>query len=96
MRPEVWALDLPLRLRELSCVPVIVLTARGEEIDRVLGLKLGADNFVATPFAPRGLVARVRVLLRCAGPDAEAAAGSLSRRIAFAGWILDIAWRELV
>ena len=96
MLPGVSGLDLLRRLRERSRMPVIMLTARGEEMDRVLGLELGADDYVAKPFAARELVARVRALLRRAGPDSEAAAGPLSRRIAFAGWILDTARRELV
>jgi len=93
MLPGVSGLDLLRRLRERSRMPVIMLTARGEEMDRVLGLELGADDYVAKPFAPRELVARVRALLRRAGP--EAAVDPLSRRIAFAGWILDTARREL-
>ncbi len=87
-------LDLFRRLRERSRVPVLMLTACGEEMDRVPGLELGADDYVANPFAPRELVARVRALLRRAAP-AEAQADPRSRRLAFAGWVLDTARREL-
>lgn len=95
MLPGASGLDLLRRLREGgSRIPVMMLTARGEEMDRVLGLELGADDYVAKPFAPREVVARVRALLRRAAP-AEAAPNPRSRRIAFAGWMLDTARREL-
>ena len=95
MLPGASGLDLLRRLRERgSRLPVLMLTARGEEMDRVLGLELGADDYVAKPFAPRELVARVRALLRRAAP-AEVAPDPRSRRISFAGWTLDTARREL-
>ena len=72
--------------------PVILLTAMAEEADRVLGLELGADDYVVKPFAPRELLARVRAVLRRApGPPATVAAG----RRRFAGWTLDPAARTL-
>jgi len=96
MLPGASGLDLLRRLRERgSRIPVMMLTARGEELDRVLGLELGADDYVAKPFAPRELVARVRALLRRAAP-AEARPDPRSRRVAFAGWVLDTARRELL
>jgi two-component system OmpR family response regulator len=95
MLPGTSGLDLLRRLRERGRVPVMMLTARGEEMDRVLGLELGADDYVAKPFAPRELVARVRALLRRAAP-ADAAPDPRSRRITFAGWVLDTARRELL
>lgn len=95
MLPGTSGLDLLRRLRERSRVPVLMLTARGEEMDRVLGLELGADDYVAKPFAPRELVARVRALLRRAAP-AGAEPDPRSRRLAFAGWTLDTARRELI
>jgi DNA-binding response OmpR family regulator len=65
MLPEVDGLEVCRRLRQQGCTtPVLMLTARGDEIDRVLGLELGADDYVAKPFSPRELVARVRSLLR--------------------------------
>ncbi|WP_051213460.1 response regulator [Rubritepida flocculans] len=94
MLPGTSGLDLLRRLRERSRTPVMMLTARGEEMDRVLGLELGADDYVAKPFAPRELVARVRALLRRTTP-VEAPAVQRSRRITFAGWALDTARREL-
>jgi two-component system OmpR family response regulator len=96
MLPGPSGLDLVRRLRERGGrIPVMMLTARGEELDRVLGLELGADDYVAKPFAPRELVARVRALLRRAAPP-EMHLHPRSRRIAFAGWVLDTARRELL
>jgi DNA-binding response OmpR family regulator len=60
-------LEVCRRLREVAPVPVIMLTARGEEVDRIAGLELGADDYVAKPFSPRELTARVRAVLRRAG-----------------------------
>ena len=60
-------LELCRQVRKSSDVPVIILTARDDEIDRVLGLELGADDYVTKPFSPRELVARVRAILRRAG-----------------------------
>ncbi len=69
MLPGIDGLDVCRRLRALAPVPVIMLTARGEESDRVVGLELGADDYVAKPFSPKELVARVRAVLRRAtGP----------------------------
>ena len=62
--PDLNGFDLFKRLRERADVPVVFLTARGDEIDRVVGLELGADDYVAKPFSPRELVARVRSVLR--------------------------------
>jgi two-component system alkaline phosphatase synthesis response regulator PhoP len=57
-------LEVVRRIRERSSLPIIVLTARGEEIDRVVGLELGADDYLVKPFSPRELVARVKAVLR--------------------------------
>lgn len=80
-RPDLVVLDIMLpqmdgwevcrRLRKTSDVPVIMLTARGEEIDRVSGLTLGADDYVVKPFSPRELVARVKAVLRRTGASPE-------------------------
>ena len=78
MLPELSGFEVLRRLRALSRVPVIMLTARGEEVDRVIGLELGADDYLAKPFSPRELVARVRAVLRRMTADAPQAAGALS------------------
>jgi DNA-binding response OmpR family regulator len=64
MLPEMDGWEVCRRLRQASDVPVIMLTARGEEIDRVAGLTLGADDYVVKPFSPRELMARVKAILR--------------------------------
>ncbi len=64
MLPGTDGLELCRRIREDSALPVIMLTARGEEADRIVGLELGADDYVTKPFSPRELVARVRTVLR--------------------------------
>jgi len=75
--PDISGLDVCRRLRQFSEVPVIFLTARSDEIDRIVGLEIGADDYVTKPFSPRELVARVRVILRRAGNgNAPAAAAT--------------------
>lgn len=64
MLPLINGFDVLRRIRETSKVPVIMLTARGDEVDRVVGLELGADDYVPKPFSPRELVARIRAVLR--------------------------------
>ena len=65
--PDLSGLEVCRRLRQFSDVPVIFLTARSDEIDRIVGLEIGADDYVTKPFSPRELVARIRVILRRAG-----------------------------
>jgi DNA-binding response OmpR family regulator len=62
--PDIDGFEVCRRLRSRSAVPIVVLTARGEETDRVVGLELGADDYVTKPFSPRELVARVKAILR--------------------------------
>lgn len=68
MMPKVDGLTLCMRVREHSTVPIIFLTARGDEWDRVYGLKLGADDYIVKPFSPNELIARVDAVLRRANP----------------------------
>jgi len=72
MMPGMDGLTVVRRIRETSQVPILMLTARGDEADRVVGLELGADDYVAKPFSPRELLARLRAVLRRAQPAAEA------------------------
>ncbi|KQV44632.1 MULTISPECIES: two-component system response regulator CreB [unclassified Duganella] len=89
--PDISGLDVCRRLRQFSEAPVIFLTARSDEIDRIVGLEIGADDYVTKPFSPRELVARVRVILRRAGngngngavPAAQATPPAASRTPAF-------------
>jgi DNA-binding response OmpR family regulator len=64
MLPGMGGLDVLRRLRAKSDVPVLILTARGEDVDRILGLEIGADDYLPKPFNPRELIARVRAILR--------------------------------
>jgi DNA-binding response OmpR family regulator len=73
MLPEVDGLDVCRELRRTSRVPIIMLTARGEEVDRVVGLELGADDYICKPFSMRELLARIKAVLRRATPEADAA-----------------------
>ncbi len=71
MLPELGGFAVLGRIREASRVPVIMLTARGEEVDRIVGLEMGADDYLPKPFNPRELVARIRAILRRSRPSAE-------------------------
>src|SRR5215813_8772026 len=86
-------LDLAREMRKDHNIPIIMLTGKGDTIDRVVGLELGADDYLAKPFALRELIARVRAVLRRASP-AETAVPA-GRRYAFDGWVLDINRRSL-
>jgi two-component system OmpR family response regulator len=88
-------LTLCRTLRAKSGVPVIMLTARGEPLDRILGLEMGADDYVPKPFEPRELIARIKNVLR----RTEALPPNLqpldATRVSFGGWTLDLASRHL-
>jgi DNA-binding response OmpR family regulator len=91
MLPGTDGLELCRWIRSRSQLPVILLTARGEEADRIVGLELGADDYVTKPFSPRELAARVRTVLRRATPSAETSA-----RLSFDGLVLDAGTREVL
>lgn len=90
MLPTVDGLQILAKLRAVSDVPVILLTARTEEPDRVMGLELGADDYVTKPFSPRELAARVRSVLRRSSPVSE------PMRLEFDGLIIDEESREVI
>jgi len=77
MIPEVDGLDVCREIRKSSGVPVIMITARGEEVDRVLGLEIGADDYVTKPFSMRELMARIKAVLRRAQKDDGVEASAL-------------------
>lgn len=79
MLPKVDGLEVCRRLRRDSQVPIIMLTARGDETDRIVGLEIGADDYVAKPFSPRELVARAKSVLRRASAGPMTAAGGTMR-----------------
>jgi two-component system OmpR family response regulator len=96
MLPGVTGLDLCREVSGRSSVPIIMLTAKGEDTDRIVGLELGADDYLAKPFNPRELLARIRAVLRraAARPDADQPIGG--RMISFAGYTLDTQRREVI
>jgi two-component system OmpR family response regulator len=99
-RPDLVILDLMMPgedglsicRRLQGAVPVLIASARGEPMDRVVGLEVGADDYIAKPFEPRELIARIRALLRRRD---RSASPSLVRRLAFDGWRMDLASRAL-
>jgi len=99
--PDINGLELLKDIRRTRATPIIVLTARTAEIDRVLGLELGADDYVAKPFSPRELAARVKAVLRRYRPaphgtpeDDEFVVNTSKRTIAFFGTVLDLSKYE--
>jgi two-component system, OmpR family, response regulator len=88
-------LDICRRLRgNNSPLPIVMLTARGEEIDRILGLEMGADDYLPKPFNPRELLARIKAVLRRRTVERPAPVET-TRILAFCGWELDVRLREL-
>src|SRR5512144_1487347 len=102
MRPDLLVLDLMLpgedglsicrRLRADDNIPILMLTAKSDEIDRVVGLEMGADDYLTKPFAPRELLARVRAILRRAN---GASPRPLVRRFAFDRFVIDLDSRSV-
>lgn len=89
-------LTLCRTLRARSSLPVIMLTARGDPVDRILGLEMGADDYMAKPFEPRELVARIRNVLRRTQALPPSLQPSDAQRMSFAGWTFDLTARHLV
>ncbi len=89
MMPGMDGLTVLRKLREAGHrIPVLMLTARGDEADRVVGLELGADDYIAKPFSPRELLARLRAVMRRAQPD------SVAQKLSSAGITVDTGTRE--
>ena len=95
MLPGEDGLSLCRRLRESSQIPIVVLTAKGEDVDRIVGLEMGADDYLVKPFNPRELLARIRAVMRRVAVVAEGMPGRAARVFCFLGWQLDCAMREL-
>jgi two-component system OmpR family response regulator len=97
MLPGEGGLELSRWMRSQSDVPIVMLTAMGEETDRIIGLELGADDYVPKPFNPRELLARIRAVLRRTADRAERRpTASQSGEWRFAGWTLEPARRRLL
>jgi len=88
MLPGTSGIDLCRQIRRKSDVPIIFISAKGSEHDRVLGLELGADDYLAKPFSPRELIARIRAVLRRGGLE-RMAGGERETRAHFEGWTVN-------
>jgi two-component system OmpR family response regulator len=105
-KPDLLVLDLNLpgedgltlcrNLRAKSRLPIIMLTARSDPVDRILGLEMGADDYLAKPFEPRELLARIRSVLRRTHTLPPNLEPQTARRMHFSGWTLDIHARHLL
>lgn len=95
MLPGKSGLDICREVRSVSTIPILMLTAKGSETDRVVGLEIGADDYVAKPFSPTELLARVKALIRRARMPGEPTRVSQSRNLVFDNWRLDTLRREL-
>jgi two-component system OmpR family response regulator len=98
MLPGESGLDLARWLRDQEDVPIVMLSAMGEDTDRIIGLELGADDYIAKPFNPRELMARIRAVMRRATDTQENSASGerIARPLRFAGWTLEPARRRLL
>ncbi len=96
MLPGVDGLTLCRNLRARSEIPVLMLTARGDETDRIVGLEMGADDYLPKPFSPRELLARIKVILRRSRSLPDNLRPEDARHLRFSDWLLDTAHRHLV
>ncbi len=96
MMPGEDGLSLAKYISATSDIPVILLTAKTEEMDRILGLEIGADDYVTKPFSPRELLARIKIGLRRAGGSRAAVHAPDAEGYGFADWILRTGDRELI
>jgi len=95
MLPGEDGLSLCRRVRAESQMPIIMLTARGEDVDRILGLEMGADDYLAKPFNPRELLARINAVLRRQAAAQTVSAIQGATALTFLGWRIDFRLREL-
>lgn len=93
MLPGEDGLSICRRLRARSNVPILILTAKGDDIDKIIGLELGADDYMAKPFNPRELLARIRSILRRAAP--AMVNGGDGERLRFGQFVLDLGARRI-
>ncbi|WP_043363336.1 response regulator [Belnapia sp. F-4-1] len=96
MLPGESGLDFAKWLRAQGDVPIVMLTAMADETDRIVGLELGADDYLSKPFNPRELLARVRAVLRRASGEAGAPSAAPAKSIRFGGWTLEPSRRRLL
>src|SRR5215472_8193615 len=93
MLPGEDGLSICRRLRARGATPILMLTAKNDDIDRIVGLELGADDYLGKPFNPRELLARIRAILRRA--ERPASAASARRRRSFSGFVVDLDARSV-
>ncbi|MBI1188735.1 MAG: response regulator [Alphaproteobacteria bacterium] len=96
MMPGEDGLSLCRHIRETSGTPIILLTARGEEVDRIIGLELGADDYVIKPFSPRELLARIDAVLRRVNAAPRSGEAATGEALKFDRWTLRVPERDLV
>src|SRR5262249_31053527 len=96
MLPGEDGLALCRRIRSTSTLPIIMLTAMGEEVDRIIGLEMGADDYLAKVANPRELLARIRAVLRRVGAPEPGAPAAQRRGLEFPGGRLDVTRRQLI
>jgi two-component system OmpR family response regulator len=101
MMPGETGLQLCAQLRaekqsNLARTPIIMLTAAGEETDRIIGLEMGADDYLPKPFSPRELLARIRAVLRRGGSGEISAAGAGGQALVFEDWRIDLSGRRVI
>ncbi len=91
-------LAIARQIRDAHALPIVMITGKGDTIDRVVGLELGADDYIAKPFHPREVVARIRAVLRRKNPAETGSKAPATRpeRLAFDGWTIDLGRREAV
>jgi two-component system OmpR family response regulator len=95
MMPGEDGLSAARRLTAAGGPPILILSAMSEETDRIVGLEIGADDYLVKPFSPRELLARIKAVLRRSERKVQLAGDLSGRKLAFAGWILDTDRREL-
>lgn len=95
MMPGEDGLSVCRDIRSKSSTPIIMLTAMNEETDRIVGLEMGADDYLPKPFNPRELLARIKAVLRRSGRAPDTDTGERGAVLRFAGWTLDVARRRL-
>src|SRR6202142_2607706 len=96
MLPGINGFEVLRRIRSVSKIPVLLLTARGEDVDRIVGLEIGADDYLPKPFNPRELVARIRAILRRTKPGRAAdAEPETPQSFEFGEFVLDLGTRTL-
>ncbi len=95
MLPEMDGFELCRTIRKDNAIPIVMLTARGDVMDRVVGLELGADDYLPKPFEPRELLARIQTILRRAAPASSAPGSSSPRTLRFEGLEIDLDRRSV-